>query len=112
MTKEEIEQYLDGMDREKLLNMVSEHNILKQHLCAQILLIPTGADDWVDRALHKARTLRVCERQFLKVVAEGEELLASAKWEVRETTCTNCMGSGVVRSDSCVICRGTGARRF
>jgi hypothetical protein len=112
MTPEEIEQWLDNTSREQLLKILSEYRTLKQHLCSQVLLIPTGAEDWIDRAIRRATTLRNCENQLTKVIHRGEELLAEARWEIRETVCTNCMGSGVIQGNSCVICRGTGARKF
>lgn len=108
----EAEKVLDSMKREDLIQLVRDHYKLKQHLCAQTLVVPTGCDDWMDRAIERAAHLRECEIQLRKVIDGCGLILSDAKWATKKTVCTNCRGTGIVQGDSCCICRGTGALSF
>ena len=111
ITDQEADRWIAGMKPEQIRVMIQEHHALKQGLCAQILSVPTGADDWVDRALTAGRRSKQCEWTLRKLLSVVEVACVDARENGRETTCMNCRGSGVVRDDvSCSMCRGTGAR--
>lgn len=112
MTRDEAEKWFDRMGRDAQITMLIEHDKLRQHLCAQTLGVPTGADDWVSRAVERGQHLRECENQLRQVISGCGTILAAAQWATKKTICTNCRGSGVIAGESCCICRGTGAHAF
>jgi hypothetical protein len=113
MNKEEAAKWLEQMGPEKAERVVFEHYHLKQHLCAQRLGVPTGCDDWVQRAIDRATHLRECETQLRILLDKGSAALQEAKWKTRHTECWNCRGTGRHSGgDECCVCRGTGAHAF
>lgn len=112
MNIDEAKKYIGNMTPDETAQIVVEHNRLKQHLCAAILSIPTGTDDWIERSLERARDLRECDHQLRKVVHGCGVLLNDAKWRTKQETCFNCRGTGKVGKNSCCICNGTGASHF
>ncbi len=112
MTKEEAKHWFDGLTEEKIINLLIEHNDLKQALCARTLLIPTGADNWISRAIRRAEHLTECERQIRKVIFRGSELIEELKDKSSFRDCWNCFGTKVTREGSCVICQGTGLNKL
>lgn len=112
MNKDEAAKRLEQMGPEKAAQVVFEHYHLKQHLCAQRLGVPTGCDDWVQRAIERGEQLRERETQLLILLDKGSAMLAEVKWKIRKEQCTNCRGTGRVGENQCCICRGTGAHAF
>ena len=110
ITDLEADEWIAGMKPEQVRTIVQEWHALKQALCAQILSVPTGADDWVDRAIHAANRARRAEGALRKLIYDVENSSATARNEVRETTCTNCIGTGRIGDHSCCVCHGTGSR--
>lgn len=110
ITDAEADKYIAEMKPETIRKIVQEWHTLKQGLCWQTLLVPTGADDWVQRSIATARRLKRAEGAVRKLIYGVENLCAEARNDVRETTCGNCTGSGEVGENSCCICRGTGLR--
>jgi hypothetical protein len=114
MTKEEAKEWYDRLPEEERIQILMEHTQLKQHLCAQTLLIPTGTKNWVFRAIRKAEHLHECERQLRRIVNQGGEMIEEVRERAFRRQCSNCMGKGVTEShnsdpaQSCVICHGTG----
>lgn len=112
VTDKEADEWIGNMKPEQIRKIVQEWHALKQGLCAQILLIPTGCDDWVSRAIAAGNRLRRAENALRKLVGEIESSCIGARNEVRNTTCTNCMGSGETGGHSCCVCHGTSLRAF
>ncbi len=112
LTREQVKPWLGKMDEGAVLDMLREHHFMKQQICANELGVPTGADDWLARASQRARDLRNCENELRKVISKGAELLANAKWKIRQTACFNCRGGGLVAGEPCCICNGTGGSPF
>jgi len=113
MNIEEAKVWLERMGPEAAAKVVHEHHHLKQHLCAQILTVPTGCDDWVQRAIDRARYMRTCENKLGILLQEASALFAKAKWDTRIEECWNCRGTGRVSGgEQCPICKGTGDHAF
>ena len=112
ITDKEADQWIAGMKPEAIRKIVQEYHALKQGLCDRVLLVPTGADDWVDRAIAAGGRIKECELQLRKFVNTVETACIDARFGVQGTTCTSCMGSGVVSDNSCCSCAGTGIRRL
>jgi hypothetical protein len=112
ITDEEADQWVAQQTPEGLRKVFQEYHALRQGLCYQVLLVATGADDWVDRAIAAAYRIKKSEGALRRLVYEVENASAKARNDVQETTCTNCMGRGQVGDDSCCICRGTGLRQL
>lgn len=111
MTTAEAKTWMERMTTEEIAKLLCEHQSLKQALCAQTLLVPTGTEDWIQRALFSAERLRETERQFRKLVHGATELLEEAVWRSNFRTCPNCMGRKLTsNNESCCICKGTGVR--
>ena len=114
MTKDEATEWWGRMTPDQQVEILREHYRLRQELCANILLVATGADDWVDRAIKAGARLREHKVQLRKIIHEGTSLLEDAAHRVAlaERECNNCQGTGIVSGRSCVCCGGTGTRRF
>lgn len=114
LTDREVDEWIAiaNAKPDKLREMIKEHHTLKQGLCWQVLLVPTGADDWVERSIAAGQRLKRAEYALRKLVYEVENSCATARNDVRDTTCLNCTGSGKVGDNSCCICNGTGLRRL
>ncbi len=108
----EADEWIAGMKPDGIRKIVQEYHALRQALCAHVLLVPTGSDDWIDRAIKTAQRLKTGENAMRRLVYGVENLCAQARNDVRETACQNCMGRGNVGDDSCCICRGTGLRQL
>jgi peptidoglycan/xylan/chitin deacetylase (PgdA/CDA1 family) len=110
ITDREADEWIANMTPEQIRQIVQEHYALKQALCYQTLYQPTGADDWIERSIAAARRLKTQEQELRKLLNAIEAACVDSRQAVQHTTCTNCMGSGIVRDNSCCICRGTGLR--
>lgn len=108
----EADEWIARMKPEQIREIVQEYHALRQGLCYQILLVATGADDWVDRAIHAARRAKSAEGAIRRLIYDVENAASKARDDVRETTCTNCMGGGRVGDHACCVCRGTGLRQL
>lgn len=108
----EIDEWMESLGKDGVRKAIREWHLLRQGLCYQVLHVPTGADDWVTRAIHAAERAKRCESEVRKLIQKTETAAAEARDAVRDTTCTNCMGRGQVGDDACCICRGTGRRTF
>ena len=58
MTILEASNWLIGMDRDMQVRILVEWHRMKQQVAAQLLSVPTGVDDWVDRSVIEAKRLR------------------------------------------------------
>jgi len=112
ITNHEADEWIARMTPEQIRQMIQEHHTLKQGLCYQVLLVATGEDDWVDRAIAAGRRVKKCETELRVLLNTVENACVEARDRARETTCTNCMGKGVLGKDrgTCCVCHGTGAR--
>lgn len=112
LTNKELDRWMKNMPQEKMREIVKQWDQLKQHLCARILLVPTGEDDWVQRSIDAAYKLKKNEEALRTLVYKTEIACAEARNSTRELTCTNCSGRGSHGEDPCSICRGTGRRHW
>lgn len=112
MTIDQTKEWNAKMTDEERVKKLHEWWQLKQILCAQTLLIPTGTDNWIDRAIRRADHLTECRSHLRKVLRGMTDLVEETT--IREfrdfPECTNCTGTGVVHGDSCLCCRGSGKR--
>lgn len=109
LNKKDAENWLLRLNKEDLIKLIIEHNELKQGLCARVLYTPIGCDDWINRAIRRARELDDSEISFRRVVHKLAGLILSEK--VRKSDrCSNCSGTGRTQEETCCICRGTGLR--
>lgn len=112
ITDKEADEWISRIGPDGVRKVVKEYHSLRQGLCGQVLLVPTGSDDWVLRAIATGMRLQNAENALRKVIYGVENLCAEARNEVRETTCRNCTGGGRVGEHSCCICKGTGLRQL
>lgn len=113
MTDSEAERFLEilAKDRPRLIKILIEHQSLKRHLCERTLLVATGAEDWVKRAIRRAENLHESERALRKFIPSITAQIEEAKRQTNYRECGNCAGTGLVGSDeSCPCCGGTGVR--
>lgn len=116
MTEKETSEWLDDLskpeNREKLVQILQEYYTLRNHICERVIGVPTGAADWIKRAVHRAHKLRDIEHSYRRLVRSVTDAVEESTWTTKETICTNCMGRGLVNGDSCCCCSGTGARHI
>jgi hypothetical protein len=112
MTTEEAKDWYGRMTEEDRIKHLHEWWQLKQILCAQTLLVPTGAVNWIARAIARAEHLSACRSDLKKVLRELTGIVEeTTPKEFRDfPECTNCTGKGTVGDDTCVCCRGSGKR--
>ena len=110
MNLQEAKKWLEQMGPEKAAVIVHEHYHLRQHLCSQVLQVPTGAADWVKRSIKRAEHLKEHEIQLRILLDKAQAAITETKWRIRDGECSNCQGTGRVDDQQCCICRGTGAR--
>lgn len=112
MTEEQANEIAATMPKERIVELLREHWQLKQCLCAQVLGVPTGADDWVSRAIARGDHLRNCEHSLRQTISGITKLAEDADWHTNLHYCTNCMGRKTVNKETCVVCQGTGRRKY
>lgn len=112
MTEEESVRIANNLSPLEVAEYVREHWQLKQCLCAQILGVPTGAKDWINRAMMRGDHLRSCEHSLKQAVFEIQKITNEAIWNTRIEYCINCMGTKTINGESCCICHGTGRRAY
>lgn len=113
MTIQEAIAYASTMTAEQVAQKLVEHHRLKQALCAQTLGVPTGAEDWILRAIRNATKARHAERTLFEVMRTVESLISEARYRVEDIVCGNCLGTGLMSGESsCACCKGTGRRRI
>ncbi len=111
MNIDEAKDWLDQMSEEQQVQIIKDHHQLKQELCAKILGVPTGCDDWVNRSLKRAVNLRSCEHHLRVLITGTSTLLEQAKWDTFIEECSNCQGTKRVQGEPCCSCQGTGRHR-
>ena len=57
MNIDDAKEWLKRMETDDIAKIIYEHHHLKQHLCAKVLHVPTGCDDWVSRSIERAMNL-------------------------------------------------------
>lgn len=113
MTLDEAKEYAATLPPEEIVQIVHEHYQLRQHLCAQTLLVPTGTDNWIVRAIRRAQHLTTCRSLLRKNLHTLAMLVEETTIEEFHAApeCSNCTGTGKGSdNNSCVICRGSGRR--
>lgn len=113
MTIEQTKKWYDGLSEEERVKKLHEWWQLKQILCAQTLLVPTGTDNWIARAIRRAEHLTACRghlRSVLRTLAGVVE--ETTQKDFREfPECHNCCGTGTTSDrNTCVCCHGSGKR--
>ncbi len=108
IARQDAERWLDGLEREGLITLIAEFYALKQNLCAQVLGIPTGTSDWVDRAIEQAENLRKRSNLLYRIIHRGLAELQEAQEVLLSEKCPNCRGEKTVGNETCVICHGLG----
>lgn len=113
MNIEQTKEWYDRMTEAERVQKLHEWYQLKQHLCAQTLLVPTGTDNWIQRALRRAEHLSECRVLLRKVLRGMADIVEDTTLrEFRDfPECSNCTGTGMGSDkNACVCCRGTGKR--
>ena len=111
ITDQHAKEWLEHLSKDELIQLLKEHTELKQGLCAQVLHVPTGTDNWVQRAIRRGIELYDNECRFRKLTYKMSEMLLDAKTRTRIEECINCSGTGqVTEEETCSICKGTGRR--
>jgi hypothetical protein len=67
ITDQDAKKWYNNLTEEQKINIYKEWRELKQKLCSEILLVPTGCKDWVSRSIEEGKRLSICERLNLKV---------------------------------------------
>lgn len=112
MTDEQAKEVAATLTTERVAELLREHWQLKQCLCAQVLGVPTGAEDWISRAIARGDHLRNCEHSLRQTIAGITKLAEDADFHTSLRYCTNCMGRKTINGESCVICHGTGRSKY
>lgn len=120
MKVETAREWLGTLSEDDILRVLVEYHTLKQELCAQVMGVPTGCDDWVDRAVGRGKRLRNAEHELSAMIHKGRSIfneglavLEKAEWRTKPTECANCRGTGYVSSEQmCAICKGTGTLAY
>ncbi len=113
MTIEHTREWYATLTDEERIKLIHEHWQMKQILCAQTLLVPTGTANWLARAVRRAEHLTNCRQHLQRVLRDMSATVQDVTMrEFREIPeCHNCMGSGVTSDkEECVCCRGSGKR--
>ena len=110
LSDDEVDNWMATMSPVAIRKIVKEYHTLRLSLCPHIMGIPTGADDWIDRAIERAVQLSKAENTLRSLIGKVEVAAADARNNMVDFQCRNCRGSGQVSNASCACCRGTGTK--
>lgn len=119
------ESWFDRMTRDEQVQALIDRETLRQEVCARGLVVPTGAEDWVARAVRAANISKNYMRQgqnlrdvlakhsaVLDLIPEIKDALERFDRGTLYVECQNCMGrkgfTDANGTQQCFVCLGTG----
>lgn len=71
LTDNEADDWIATMNPAAIRKIIKEYHTLRLSLCSHIMGVPTGANDWVDRAIERAVQLSMAENTLRSLIGKS-----------------------------------------